>query len=221
MGLGNILLLSQIIGYIFGAIFSLFTFPPIAVSQQHFDDHCILFSTGYLNKTIGGRYVVNQWSLGSQCGFAIFVGIQLMGISLWQSIRLSIHAINGTDSSFLDDLYYFIGDLSDEHHAAGFCHHCHRRIQSVVVQLFRKLVKAVNLQDMPMSSSLMGNISPEGFNIDWGIAQFGLWTSWILYTILLIFSLIKICKLHKQENILHSLTRERQRLLGHYEQPDV
>lgn len=33
---------------------------------------------------------------------------------------------------FPDDLYYFIGEPSDEHHAAGFCHHCHRRIQSMV-----------------------------------------------------------------------------------------
>lgn len=220
MGLGNILLLSQIIGYIFGAIFSLFTFPPIAVSQQHFDDHCILFSTGYLNVTIGGRYVVNAWSLGSQCGFAIFVGIQLMGISIWQSIRLSMHAINGTDSSFLMTCITLLVNLLMNI----------MLLASAITVTDGYKVWCAAIQNAGESCEFAGyaheffadgNITPEGFNIDWGIAQFGLWTSWILYTILLIFSLIKICKLHKQENILHSLTRERQRLLGHYEQPDV
>lgn len=220
MGLGNLLLLSQITGYIFGAIFSLFTFPPIAVSQQHFNDHCILFSTGYLNQTLGERYVVDEWSVGSQCGFAIYVGIQLMGISLWQSIRLSMHAFNGTDSSFLMTCITLLITLlmnimllaSSLTVTQGYNAWC---------AAIEKAHQTCEYAGYANNFFYDDNIHPEGFNIDWGIAQFGLWTSWILYTILFIFSLAKLWKLHKQENILRSLSRERQRLLGHYEQPDM
>ncbi|XP_041469433.1 transmembrane protein 179-like [Lytechinus variegatus] len=219
MGLGNVLLLSQITGYIFGAIFSLFTFPPIAVSQDHFDDHCILFSTGYLNTTLD-RYVINEWSLGTQCGFAIYVGIQLMGISLWQSIRLSIHAVNGTDSSFLMTCITLLVNLlmnimllaSAITVTDGY---------KVWCAAIKKANQRCEYAGYANNFFFDENIKPAGFNLDWGIAQFGLWTSWILYTILLIFSLVKLSNLHKQENILRSLTRERQRLLGHYEQPDL
>ncbi|XP_072164494.1 transmembrane protein 179-like [Diadema setosum] len=220
MGMGNLMILSQITGYVFGVIFSLFIFPPIAASQSKFNGHCILFSYGIKNTTTD-TYIVDNWSDGSQCGFAIFVGVWLMGISLWQAIRLSFHAVNGTDSSFLmtciTGLFTMLMSVMLLASAItvtdGYNMWCHR-IKEQTGEICEFAGYAVNF-------FADKNIDPKGFNIDWGVAKFGLWCGWIVYTILVCFSLAKLFKLHKQENILRSLSRERQRLLGHYEQPDI
>ena len=97
MGIGNILILSQVTAYVLAAILSLFIFPPVAVNKTHnFNGHCLLTARGQYDEN-NHFEVVNGWGNGSPCNFAIFVGIAAMLTSIYQIVRLSFHLYNDTD----------------------------------------------------------------------------------------------------------------------------
>lgn len=96
MGIGNILVLSQVTAYVLAAILSLFIFPPVAVNKTHnFNGHCLLSAEGYYQED--DSFKVVTWGSTSPCNFAIFIGIVVMLYSIYQIVRLSFHLYNDTD----------------------------------------------------------------------------------------------------------------------------
>ncbi|XP_022094739.1 uncharacterized protein LOC110981457 isoform X2 [Acanthaster planci] len=72
-------------------------------------------------------------------------------------------------------------------------------------------------------TNLWGNlkgIKPDNYAVELGMVQFGLWTELLLWTVISILSVVKLAKYHQREHIFRSLNRERERLLGSYNQPD-
>lgn len=118
MALANILLLSQIAGYVIALILSLCIVVPMSLQQDDFRcvhihsispninkqssfnrGHCLLFSTGvWLEQD--GQFKVD-WASQAYCNYTIFVGVALGLVSLIQIYRFSMYLYKGTDSTFL------------------------------------------------------------------------------------------------------------------------
>ena len=46
------------------------------------------------------------------------------------------------------------------------------------------------------------------------VAQFGIWSSFTIWVMLLTFSTVKLCRYHHEENLRVSMAKERKRLLN-------
>lgn len=57
------------------------------------------------------------------------------------------------------------------------------------------------------------NINTSGFHIEFGVAQFGTWSSLSIWVGLSVFAVLKLLKYHQLENMKVSMYRERQKLV--------
>lgn len=103
MGLNNIVLLSQVTGYVIALIFSLCIVIPMSLHQDefrfvynirsdkmhskwyNFRGHCLLFSSGCWQETDGQLQV--HWASQGYCNYTIFVGVILLLVSATQIYR--------------------------------------------------------------------------------------------------------------------------------------
>ncbi|XP_072027519.1 transmembrane protein 179-like [Amphiura filiformis] len=222
MGIGNILVLSQVTAYVLAAILSFFIYPPVAVNKTHnFQGHCLLNAKGYYEDD--GSFQVQDWGNPGPCNFAIFIGIAVMLASVYQIIRLSFHLYNDTDGSFLTTFLSALLNViltvmlfgSALTVSIGYNEWCSQ------IEASPQGVACANSDLIQRLWKKYEKLDPVGFPAQWGIAQFGLWSSFLVWFILCCFSFVKLFKLNQQENIVRSLTRERQRLLGEDSGPTV
>jgi hypothetical protein len=91
MGLGNVLLLTQVIAFLVSFIVSFFIFIPIAANMKEFNGHCLLYAEGKPDNTTE-EFIDIEWGNNSACGFNMFMGVIVMLLSLfymvWESIYL-------------------------------------------------------------------------------------------------------------------------------------
>nr|CAD7205081.1 unnamed protein product [Timema douglasi] len=227
MALTNVLLLSQIAGYVVALILSLCITVPMSIHQDEFRlvisstevqqtidhdivsklralvccrGHCLLFSTGTWQETDGQLNV--HWASQAYCNYTIFVGVVLFVISAIQIYRMSLFLYKGTDSSFLSAFVDVVGSV--------FL--CAMIIVAALMITLGFLVwcevavgKAIDKQD---------GIDTSGFYIEMGTAQFGAWASWACWVGLTVFAILKLCRYHQLENMRVSMYRERQRLIN-------
>ncbi|VVC87813.1 unnamed protein product [Leptidea sinapis] len=73
MALTNVLLLSQIAGYVIGLILSLCIMVPLSMHQNEFSGHCLLFSRGTWQEEDGQLLVM--WASRAYCNYVIVVGV--------------------------------------------------------------------------------------------------------------------------------------------------
>ncbi|XP_076267257.1 transmembrane protein 179 [Rhynchophorus ferrugineus] len=210
MALTNILLLSQIAGYVIAFILSLCIVVPMSLQQDDFKGHCLLFSTGVWQETDGQLDV--HWASQGYCNYTIFVGVMLCLVAVIQIYRLSVFLYKGTDSSFLSA---FIDVISGIFLSAmtiiaacmitfGFMAWCEN-----MTQRFPSCEFAAG-QDIDHKD----NINTKNFYIELGTAQFGIWGSFATWVGLSVCALLKLLKYHQLENIRVSMFRERQRLIN-------
>ncbi|CAG9837217.1 unnamed protein product [Diabrotica balteata] len=210
MALTNILLLSQIAGYVIAFILSLCIVVPMAWHQEDFKGHCLLFSTGDWQETDGQLNV--HWASQSYCNYTIFVGVFLLLVSVIQIYRLSVFLYKGIDSSFfsafIDVLMgIWLGGMTII--AAlmitlGFMAWCQN-----MTERFPSCELAAG-QDIDHADK----INTANFYIQMGTAQFGVWGSFATWVGLSVCALLKLCRYHQLENIRVSMYRERQRLIN-------
>ncbi|KAF4520688.1 hypothetical protein B566_EDAN006364 [Ephemera danica] len=210
MALTNVLLLSQLAGYVIALILSLCITVPMSLHQDEFRGHCLLFSTGVWQET-DGQFSVN-WASQAYCNYSIFVGVVLFVTSVIQIYRMSMFMYRGEDSSFLSAFVDVIATLF-------LC------LMALVAALIITLGFITWCRDMterfPSCEVAAGNtfdksdkIETAGFYIELGTAQFGAWASWACWVGLTVFAVLKLCKYHQLENIRVSMFLERQRLLN-------
>nr|CAD7441322.1 unnamed protein product [Timema bartmani]CAD7458078.1 unnamed protein product [Timema tahoe]CAD7589983.1 unnamed protein product [Timema genevievae] len=210
MALTNVLLLSQIAGYVVALILSLCITVPMSIHQDEFRGHCLLFSTGTWQETDGQLNV--HWASQAYCNYTIFVGVVLFVISAIQIYRMSLFLYKGTDSSFLSAFVDVVGSIflcamiivAALMITLGFlvwCEDMTKRFPSCEVAVG----KAIDKQD---------GIDTSGFYIEMGTAQFGAWASWACWVGLTVFAILKLCRYHQLENMRVSMYRERQRLIN-------
>ncbi|XP_069689779.1 transmembrane protein 179 [Periplaneta americana] len=210
MALTNILLLSQIAGYVIALILSLCIAVPMSLHQDEFKGHCLLFSTGVWQEE-DGQFKVD-WASQAYCNYTIFVGVILFVTSAVQIYRMSLYLYKGTDSSFLSAFVDVVGSII-------LC------VMTIVAALMITLGFLVWCDEMtkrfPSCEIAAGNnidfhdgIDTYGFPIEMGTAQFGAWASWACWVGLTVFAVLKLCRYHQLENMRVSMYRERQRLIN-------
>ncbi|XP_048732208.1 transmembrane protein 179-like [Ostrea edulis] len=224
MGMGNVLLLSQVIAFLVSFLGSFFIFIPMAMNLQEFDGHCLLGAKGFWNYSSATKTVILmdiEWGLHSDCGFSVFVGVIIMIASVFYIIWQSVYLFKNTDSSWLDAfvtcmisiigcLLLFICSLVL---SVGFNRWCHT--------LTKEGSPYNKCEDTEMNEVVIdSNISTRNMFSELNMAQFGSWLCWICWLVLSVLSVIKVYQYHKKDTFLSSMNRERQRLLqsvGHRE----
>ncbi|XP_023345481.1 transmembrane protein 179-like [Eurytemora carolleeae] len=205
----NVILYIQLAGYCIAALLSLLITIPMSMHQENFKGHCLLFSTGEWRET-DGQFIVD-WASQAYCNYTIFVGVVMLVISATQIYRLSKFLCKGRDSSFLTAFIDVITSLfmsgmtltAALFITLGFntwCGEMTRRFESCADATENDIAKA-------------DAIDPQGFYMQLFAAQFGVWLSWTTWMGLLVFSVVKLCKYHQQENIRVSMAKERKRLI--------
>ncbi|XP_050295557.1 transmembrane protein 179 [Anthonomus grandis grandis] len=210
MALTNILLLSQIAGYVIALILSLCIIVPMSLQQDDFKGHCLLFSTGEWQESDGQLNV--HWASQGYCNYTIFVGVTLGLVAIIQIYRLSVLLFKGQDSSFLSA---FIDVVSGILLSAG-------TIIAACMITFGFMAWCENMtQRFPSCELAAGQdidhkdeINTKNFYIELGTAQFGVWGSFAIWVGLTVCAIIKLLRYHQLENIRVSMFRERQRLIN-------
>ncbi|CAH2983599.1 unnamed protein product [Chilo suppressalis] len=210
MALTNVLLLSQITGYIIGLILSLCLIVPMSMHQDEFNGHCLLFSKGVWQE-LDGQLLVS-WASRVYCDYVIAVGVLMFLVCLVQIYRMSVFLYRGQDSSFLSafvEAVCCVGWCALVVVAAvlvtlGFMTWC-----TNIVERFPSCEDAAG-QDIDKKDE----ISTNGFYMEIGTAQFGAWGLFATCVGLAVFSTLKVCRYHQLQNIQVSMYRERQRLVN-------
>ncbi|CAK1583920.1 unnamed protein product [Parnassius mnemosyne] len=210
MVLTNVLLLSQIAGYVIGLILSLCIIVPMSMHQDEFGGHCLLFSKGAWQEEDGQLLV--SWASQAYCNYVIAIGVLMFIVCLVQIYRLSIFMYKGQDSSFLSAFIEAVGCMilcgltvtAACIVTLGFMTWC-----QIIVERFPSCEDAAG-QDIDKRDK----ISTHGFYIEMGTAQFGAWGAFATWVGLAVFSTLKVCRYHQLQNIQVSMYRERQRLVN-------
>lgn len=209
MALTNILLLSQISGYVVALILSLCIIIPMSLHQDEFRGHCLLFSTGTWQES-DGQFVVN-WAPQAYCNYTIFVGLMLLITSAIQIYRLSVFMYRGEDSSFLSAFIDVVSSILLTTITL---------VAAIIITLGFMTWCQCMTKRFPSCELAAGNdidkadgIDTSGFHIELGAAQFGTWTSLSIWVGLSVFAVLKLLRYHQLENMKVSMYRERQRLI--------
>ncbi|CAD0204078.1 unnamed protein product [Chrysodeixis includens] len=209
MALTNVLLLSQIAGYVIGLILSLCIITPMSMHLNEFNDHCLLFSRGRWQED--GQLLVS-WAPRSYCDYVLVIGVLMFIVCCVQIYRLSMFMYKGLDSSFLSAFM----------EAVGCVLLCGLAVSAAVMVTLGFMTWCQNIVErFPSCENAAGlnidkkdNISTNGFYIEIGTAQFGVWAAFATWVGLAVFSTLKVCRYHQLENIQVSMYRERQRLVN-------
>ncbi|KAJ8723607.1 hypothetical protein PYW07_007587 [Mythimna separata] len=209
MALTNVLLLSQIAGYVIGLILSLCIIVPMSMHQDEFKGHCLLFSHGVWNQD--GQLDV-AWASRAYCDYVIVVGVLMFLTCSIQIYRLSMFMYKGLDSSFLSAFLEAVGCMML----------CGLTVTAAVIVTLGFMTWCQNIvQRFPSCEVAAGqnidkadNITTSGFYMEIGSTQFGTWAAFATWVGLAVFSTIKVCRYHQLENIQVSMYRERQRLVN-------
>ncbi|KAJ0173415.1 hypothetical protein K1T71_010564 [Dendrolimus kikuchii] len=210
MALTNVLLLSQIAGYLVGLILSLCIVVPMSMHQDEFNGHCLLFSNGTWQEEDGQLLV--EWANRAYCNYVIIVGMVMLIVCCVQIYRLSMLMYRGEDSTFLSAFLEAVGCTV----LCGFA----MSAAQIVTLGFMTWCKTI-VERFPSCEAAAGQdldhkdkISTFGFYMEIGTAQFGAWAAFATWVGLAVFSTLKVCRYHQLENIQVSMYRERQRLVN-------
>ncbi len=93
MGLGNILILTQVTVCVLSAIFALMWFISISVQLGDFQGHCLLEAKGEWDVQSGKDTLnITSWGLSANCNFPVFVGVVsflvAMAYGSWMAVLL-------------------------------------------------------------------------------------------------------------------------------------
>ncbi|XP_026332824.1 transmembrane protein 179 [Hyposmocoma kahamanoa] len=215
MAITNVLLLSQITGYVIGLILSLCIIVPMSMHQDEFNGHCLLFSGGEWAEVDGMLKVL--WASTGYCHYVLVVGVLMFIVCCVQIYRLSMLRYKGEDSSFLSAFIEAVGCTllcglavsAAVLVTLGFMSWCEK-----ITERFPSCEDAAGQE-----IDTVDKISTNGFFIEIGTVQFAVWASFATWVGLAVFSTLKVCRYHQLENIQVSMYRERQRLMNESNSP--
>ncbi|XP_014667812.1 PREDICTED: transmembrane protein 179-like [Priapulus caudatus] len=217
----NIFVLCQTCCYTLSAILSFFYFIPIAVCRGDFNGKCILYTTGHWDETTPTkpRYIIGDpdWGPSSNCGYAIFMGVILMLLSIVLTWRMGVLLLKEIDETFRSALLNLLGS-----------------IVILIMQFMACLVVTVgynrwcngllarpNGYDSCSLAALgFSDYAEVGFKVDstpfpiqMGMAKFGAWLLLIVWAWIVALASVKLYRFHQEESFLTSIAREHERLI--------
>lgn len=209
MGLNNVLVLSQVTTYILTLLLALCIIIPIFFHLSDFKGHCLLFSNGTWRET-DGQFVVS-WASQGFCDYNLTWASVSLLIALIQTYRFIVQIFRGTESTFLSAFLDVVVSLVMSIAALT---------GALIITIgYQTWCNAIMLRFEACEDATSNDIDKDDdidtgmFYTQFGTAQFGAWTSWVCWVGLSMFSLLKLCKYHQQENIRVSMARERARLV--------
>ncbi|XP_041352820.1 transmembrane protein 179-like [Gigantopelta aegis] len=220
MGLGNIMVLGQVIAFLMSFIFSFFIFVPISVNLNEFNGNCLLYASGTWNTSKGSSYLTGiSWGPSSACNFSVFVGVVVMLLSCFYIVWHSMYLCRGIDSSWLAafltcilciviSIILFASALTV---SVGFKEWCH--LLTLPEAQIESCEDGQYLIFLPPTLK----IDTSQYYTEMEMAQFGLWTTWICWVIVSMMSVIRMYSFNREEAFLTSMDRERQRLLQRWQ----
>lgn len=211
MGLSNILILSQLAGYVIAFILSICITVPLLVHVREFDGHCLLFTEGKWAEEDG--LFDAEWASRSFCNYPIVIGFMLFIVSFTQIYRLTQLYRNQSEPSFF-------GLFMDCFLAINLC--ALVVIAAIMITLGFIVWCANMTQRFPSCEIADGQnitraevqVNTSGFFIEMGTAQFGAWGSFATWVGLAMFALLKLVNEHQVTNMRVSMYLERQRLVN-------
>ncbi|CAG2107379.1 unnamed protein product, partial [Medioppia subpectinata] len=156
-----------------------------------------------------GRFEPN-WSSAANCWFTLFTGFTLFLIAFIQMSRKFILLYKGVDSTFLsafmDTVLSILATILVVSDAV------------IVTKGFSVWCQSVE-QSCETAASVMvigvnSGIDPKGFFLELGSVQFGIWFLLVCWVFSLVLASRKLFIYHERENMIVSMTRERQRHIG-------
>ncbi|XP_045585177.2 transmembrane protein 179 [Procambarus clarkii] len=209
MGLNNVLVLSQVTTYILTLLLALCIIIPIFFHLSDFKGHCLLFSNGTWRET-DGQFVVS-WASQGFCDYNLTWASVSLLIALIQTYRFIVQIFRGTESTFLSAFLDVVVSLVMSIAALT---------GALIITIgYQTWCNAIMLRFEACEDATSNDIDKDDdidtgmFYTQFGTAQFGAWTSWVCWVGLSMFSLLKLCKYHQQENIRVSMAHERARLV--------
>ncbi|XP_054154283.1 transmembrane protein 179-like [Oppia nitens] len=207
----NVLLLSQSAVYTVTATVSLCVWIPMSLHVYNFCGHCSLFTDGQFIEE-DGRFEAN-WASTAYCGFTLAVGLIAFMMAFFQMIRKFMKLYKGVDSTFLSAFVETISALTMTVIVLadavivtkGFSVWC----QSLI-QRFDSCETASGVMVIGKDTG----IEPKGFFVQLGSVQFGIWTLLVCWVLAVVLATRKVMIYHEKENMIVSMTRERQRHIG-------
>lgn len=200
----------QGIGYVCAFLLSLVICVPMSMHQDQFKGRCLLFSTGLWQEQ-DGQFKVD-WASQAYCNFTIFVAVIMFVISLGQFVRFLKFFYKGRDSSFLSafvDVIVCVFMCTMTLTAALFvtlgfkiwCEEMTKRFENCQDAVGNPIDKADGIDSSDFFNQMF-------------TAQFGIWMSFTVWFTLLVFSVVKLCRYHHEENLRVSMAKERKRLIN-------
>lgn len=212
MAVGNFLLLTQIAGYAASTILSLCVLIPLIVNLRDMKGNCLLYTTGEFLDT--GDFVP-KWASFSYCTYTTVLSCLLNLVSLIQLTRMSYFLRKGVDSSFISAFWDTIVALLSVAFTilaaifvtGGFSKWCR-----AVTQRFSSCEAGQGILSI---SNPDGVINTSSFYIQMGTVQFGIWTLFVTWVLLLVLAGRKLFIYHERENLIVSMSRDRRRYAAH------
>jgi len=217
--------LLQLCAFVFMFILSFFIFVPISLSQENLSGHCPLYTDGEwrFNDTSHAVLLwIKNWGHQSLCNFNIFMGMTSMIITFLQVVQISCGILRKSQPTFLPTFADFLLSLINV-----FLFFIASLILSLGFEKFCSLLtmdpssleqcsdaETANIKIMPV---MYNNIHLEGFYSHLKFAQFGIWSSWLMWVIICILNSLKLYHVHNYvgggQPFHSSLTRETEKLM--------
>lgn len=217
MGLNNVLVLSQVTTYILTLLLALCIIIPISFHLIDFKGHCLLFSNGTWRENDG--QLVVAWASGGFCDYNLTWASLSLLIALIQTYRFIAQLCRSTESTFLSAFFDVVVSMVMAVAAL---------VGALIITMgYQTWCNAIMMRFEECEDATINNIDKQDeintrmFYTQFGTAQFGAWTSWVCWVGLAMFSLLKLCKYHQQENIRVSMARVRARLVRETDSPLV
>ncbi|XP_053205914.1 transmembrane protein 179-like [Panonychus citri] len=206
MAIGNVLLLTQIAGYLVSFILSFCVLIPLIVNMKNFKGNCLLYTSRFLDTEISPT-----WASCGYCTYTAILSAAIVLVSLAQLIRMSHFLRKGVDSSFISAFwdtviaFVFVGltILDAIFVTSGFSRWC-----SSVSQRFSSCEAGQGILHITQDNQ---EINTTNFFIQMGTVQFGIWTLFVSWVLLLVLAGRKLSIYHERENLIISMSRDRQR----------
>lgn len=204
----NVVLLSQITGYVIITILTLCVNTPMICNLSEFNDHCLLFSSGKWNAT-NGQFQVN-WSSKINCTYPIILNFLILSLSLYQIYKYSVYLYRGRDSSFLSAFCDIV--LSIVFTLLTIIAAC--MITFGFIQWCQAMIERFPSCEISEGSQIdiLDNINTKNFYLEMGTAQFAIWAMFATWVALSICALWKMWKYHQLDIIRSSMYNERRKL---------
>lgn len=196
---------------------SFFICTPMGINLTDFKGECVLFAKGEWNTTSKDPELsISNWGKSSDCNFIMFMGILCLFTStilLWKSVVFVCKGFEG--SPFYSFVSMIVGGL------ITFCLFICSFIISLGYSSWCDLIMSKPDNDKVCWKVDLGNFDEKhnvytgNFSSDLEIAEFGLWSSSLVWLVATFFSIGKVRYFHKNEELLQSLAFEKDTLIPH------